>query len=476
MGVNLMKRTGLVYLLFLFSLLSNGCMPQGTMDQAPLRQRGDVTVYLQPMPQGAEKIRFIIEGITAVREGGIEIPFSLSMKEIKAVDNLDRQRVLAIGSLPPGTYTGLTIQIKSAYIQSEEGEYALLVPEGPLQVEHPFKVNDKGALTLFLTYQTGGYGGDTVVRFAPVFSLALPVGELISLKGYVTDTGANLVSVFNKKTMQVVGAFSTGNGPMGITVDKIRRKAYIAVSGDDSVEVIDLIEEETIDRLKLNFGDKPVELALTPDGRTLVVVNYDSGSASIIDAIGLFEIFRVKVGEGPTSVVMGPAGRKAYVINSITNSVSVVDLTQRTPTINIALEGEPLRGAFNRMGDRLYIISRRSPNVSVIDPSRFTVTGKIFVGTGAVSIRTDPKTGLLLVGKEAGGEIIIVDPFSSMFIDTIEIKGSAAYMAIDEETNTLFVAIPERNTVQKVNLTAKKIVGEIEVREGEFAIVLMGER
>ena len=470
-----MKRT-VLYLLFLFSLLLTGCMPQGIMDQAPLRQGGDTTLYLQPMPQGAEKFRFIIEKINAVREHGIEIPLSLSMKEIRAADNLSSQRILAVGSLPSGIFAGLTITIKSAYIQGEEGENALLVPDGPLQVEHPFKVNEKEALSLFLTYDTGGYGGDTVVRFAPVFSLALPVGELITLKGYVTNTKANMVSVFNKRTMQVVGALSTGAEPMGIAIDKTRRRAYIAVSGEDSVDVIDLIEEETIDRFKLNFGDRPVELALTPDGRTLVVVNYDSGTASIIDAISLFEIFRVKVGEGPTSVVMGPEGRKAYVINSITNSVSVVDLAQRMLTVNIALEGEPLRGSFNRIGDRLYVISRRSPNVSVIDPSRFLVTGKIFVGTGAVSLKTDPKTGLILVGKEVGGEIIVIDPFSSMFIDTIDIGGSAAYMAIDEETNTLFIAIPERNTIQKVNLTAKKIVGELEVREGAFAIVLMGER
>ena len=470
-----MKRI-VLYLLFLFYLLLEGCTLPGVVDQAPLRQGGDTTLYMQPMPQGTEKLRFIIEGITAVREGGIEIPLSLSMKEIKAANNLGRQRILAVGSLPPGTYTGLAITIKSAFIKGEEGENALLVPEEPLQVEHPFKVSEKEALTLFLTYHTGGYEGDTVVRFAPVFSLALPIGELITLKGYVTNTAANLVSVFNKKTVQVIGAFSTGNGPMGIAIDKIRRRAYIAVSEDDSVEVIDLIEEETIDRLKLNFGDKPVELALTPDGRTLVVANYDSGSLSVIDAASLFEIFRVKVGEGPTSVVMGPAGRKAYVINSISNTVSVVDLTQRTPTVNIALEGEPLRGTFNRNGDRLYVISRRTPNVNVIDPSRFIVTDKIFVGTGAVSIRMDPKTGLILVGKETGGEIVIIDPFALMFIDTIEIVGSVAYMAIDEETNTLFIAIPERNTIQRINLTAKKIMAELEVREGAYAVVLMGER
>jgi YVTN family beta-propeller protein len=173
---------------------------------------------------------------------------------------------------------------------------------------------------------------------------------------------------------------------------------------------------------------------------------------------------------------MGPSGRKVYVLNSLSNTVSVVDLTQRALIANISVEGTPVRGTFNRNGDRLYIIGPGSPNVSVIDPLRFAVIEKVFIGTGASAIRTDPRTGLILVGKEAGGEVSIIDPSSSMFIDTIEIGGHAAFMAIDDEENDLFIAIPERRMIQKVNLTSKRIVAELEVREGAYAVVLMGER
>jgi len=37
------------------------------------------------------------------------------------------------------------------------------------------------------------------------------------------------------------------------------------------------------------------------------------------------------------------------------------------------------------------------------------------------------------------------------------------------------VALPERRMVQKVNLTSKKIMAEIEVGEGAYAVVVMGE-
>jgi YVTN family beta-propeller protein len=188
------------------------------------------------------------------------------------------------------------------------------------------------------------------------------------------------------------------------------------------------------------------------------------------------EVRRITVGEGPTSAVVNPSGFKAFITNPLSNTISVVDLTQRAPVATIGADGAPLRGAFNRVGDRLYVIGRESPNLTVIDPARFVVTEKIFIGMGAASIKVDSTTGLILVGKKFGGEITIIDPFSLMFIDTIEVRGKAAFMTIDREENTLFVALPDKRVLQKVNLTSKKTVAEIEVGEGAYSVVVMGER
>jgi len=154
----------------------------------------------------------------------------------------------------------------------------------------------------------------------------------------------------------------------------------------------------------------------------------------------------------------------------------VVDLTQRTISLTISVEGSPLRGVFNGSGDRLFVISENSPNLQVIDPSQFRVTDKIFIGTGAASITFNPRTGLVLVGKNFGGEITIVDPLSSMFIDTIKVSGIAAFMTIDRQENTLFVTLPDKRKVQKINLTSKRSMAEIEVGEGAYAVAVVGER
>ncbi len=461
--------------IFLLLLFIGGCFPQEyAYNKAVLRDEGEVLVYLQPPPQEAAKFRFIMAEIFAIRDDGRKIPLSLSFNQLNGSELLGRQKLLATGVLPPGAYTGLSIKTDKAFVRSEEGDVALLLPEEPVIAAKLFQVNRRQALTLFLSLNASGIV-TRGISFTPDFSLTTPGGILINLTGYVSNSAANLISVFNKKTMLVVDSIATGSGPKGIVFDQIRRRAYVAVSGDDTVEIYDLFNGTVIGRVKLNFGDNPIELALTPDGRTLVSVNHSSNTVSIIDAISRIELRRIRVGEKPTSAVVDPSGFKAYIMNSHSNTVSVVDLTQRTLTATISVEGSPIRGAFNRAGNRLYVVSSNSPNLSVIDPTRFTVIDIIFIGTGGVSIRVSRLSGLIFVGKSFGGEIAVVDPSSSMFIDAIRVGGNAAYLNIDRQENTLFVVLPERRLVQKINLTSKKIMAEIEVAEVASAVVVMGE-
>ncbi len=462
-------------LLLLLSFVLGSCFPQGSLHNVRSMDEGHVILYLQPLSQEAYRLRFVIGEISAIRDDGTLIPLFLSINEIKGTGLVAIQKRLASGGLPPGSYTGLSIRIKDAFVQGEEGEFALLVPEEPTRVDSLFNVTRRKTAILFLSFHVAGAITDQV-RFTPAFSLKPSARELLNLTGYVSDPASDSLLVFNKKTMQVVGAISTGTAPKGIALDRNRGRAYVAAYEDDTVEVIDVIEGEIIGRIPLNFGDGPLELAVAPDGRTLVSVNHDSNTVSIIDTVSLFEIRRVRVAEGPSSAVVDPPGLKAYVMSPLANSVSVVDLTQSEASATIAVEGGPLRGAFNREGDTLYVVSRDSPYLTVIDASRLVITQRIFIGIGALSIKVDTQTDLILVGMKAGGNILVIDAFASMAIDAIVLEGNAAYLTIDDEENSLFVALPDIKSLQKVNLTSKKITGAIDVGEEAYAVVVVRER
>jgi len=469
-----MIKIRLYFIVLIFFLTA--CFPHEHLSEKKYEDESQVLIYLQPMPQEVSRLRFIIDGITAVREDGLRTPFNLFVNELKGADLTQLQKRLASGWLAEGSYTGISIQFKKAFLQGEEGESSLLVPEEPVVVEYPFKVTRKMAQVLFLSLNAKGAVAADGIRFTPGFSLAVSRKVLTDLTGYVSDSDSDSIIVFDKKAMQVVGMISTGKKPKGMVLDKRRGRAYIAASGDDVVEIIDVSSWSIVGRIRLNFRDEPIDLALTPDGRMLVSVNYGSNTVSLIDAISGFEIRRIGVGKRPISAVVDPSGVRAYIMNSLSNDVSVVDLSQNLISAVIGVEGSPIRGAFNRSGDRLYVISPDSPNLSVIDPGSLIVIDKVFVGMGAVSIKVDIRTGLIMAGKKVDGEISVIDPFSLAVVDSIWIDGNAAFMAIDDDENSLFVTLPDRGTLQKINLTSKRRIAEIEVGEAAYAVVVMGER
>jgi YVTN family beta-propeller protein len=465
-----------IYLiLFSFLLFINGCLFRGSIPAQTFTNEGDVIILLQPMSQDALGFRFTIKKISAIRDDGSEIILDLTFKNINCAELTKRQQRIASGSLPDGRYKGLSVLIDKAYIMTEDGETSLLPPEAPLTVQGPFNVIRKGRTSLFLNCSTSG-AAVNAVRFEPFFSLALPERGPMRARGYVSCTPSNSILVFNKITMQVTGMISTGTGPKGMVLDERRARIYVAVSGEDKIEVIDLLKEEIIGRINLNFQDQPAELALTADGKTLLSVNQGSGTISIIDAISFYETTRIKVGEKPAWVSISPSGLKAYVMNSSENSISIIDLTQRMLTSSLSVENAPIRSAFNREGSELYIILKDSPNMTVVNPVESKIVGRIFMGSGALSIKSDTQTGLVMVGRKYGGEISVIDPFSSLAIDTIAVHGNVTHMIIDDDEGTLYAVQPERKIVQKINLNSKQTIGEMETGDGPYSVVVLSER
>ena len=217
------------YFIFLIFFFINACFPQEHISQKTFTDESNVVIYLQPMPQEASQIRFEIAGIFAVRDDGLPIPLSLPINEIKGADLTQLQKRLATGWLPEGLYTGISIKVEKAFLQGEEGEFSLLVPEEPVLIEHQFRSTRNTALTLFMTFSASASISPDGVRFTPAFSLAPSLKGLINFTGYVSNSDSNSITVFNKKTMQVIDTISTGRKPKGMVLDKRRGQAFVCL-------------------------------------------------------------------------------------------------------------------------------------------------------------------------------------------------------------------------------------------------------
>ena len=117
--------------------------------------------------------------------------------------------------------------------------------------------------------------------------------------------------------------------PLRVAATPDGRKAYVLLHGSEidpghEVAVVDLENAELIKRVRV--GSRPKGLALHPDGRFLVILNWYSNYASVIDTHTDEVTSQFHVPYYCQQLVFNRAGTIAYVTNFWKNQVLVVDV------------------------------------------------------------------------------------------------------------------------------------------------------
>lgn len=435
---------------------------------------GAVYLYLQPFPPDAARLTLAIGTVSAITSAGIEHPLTLHLKALGPSDSA-RQRLLASGRLPFGSYAGFILTVKQASLNTQQGDAALAVPDAPVRVDLPFAVTQRQAYLTWLTLKYAGQAAAGSV-FAPAFWGATPSMPIADHAGFVTNLASNTITVFDKNLSQAVAAIDTCAGPAGMALDQHRRRAYVACTGDDEIQSIDIATGEVVDRTRVSPGDRPRELALTPDGRTLVVVNSGSNSISLFDAVSLTRQDRINVGSGPGSVLMEPGGKRAFVFNRLSSSLSVVDLANRVVAATISTDSSPLRGQFNRRGDRLFVVHDRSPYMTVLDPRQLSAVTKARLRGSVNAIAIDSVRDLVCIGGQNDTAIDFYDPNALMPLYSMRIKAGVSHLAVDVEENSLYMVGAKTRSVVVASLANRSVVSEIDVGDGPYWVAVMGEK
>ena len=468
------RTKGLLFFIFLLLPLLSGCQAVILSTKPALEEEGELYVYMDSFPPSGERLKFSLTGIFAVREDERSFPLSPSRTEMTP-DIMKRQHLLAAGPLPPGRYVGIAFEVKNAFLKSEEGYSRLLTADAPVQNNFRFEIKRKRALAVSLALKPS----DSVqegFRFVPAFSFALPPKPLLALTGYVSNSRDNNITVFDKKSGRVGGVIATGKNPTGMAIDQARRQAYVALTEEDAIDVIDMQAGEVVNRIGLQSRDAPQEIALSPDGRTLLAISKDSDILSVIEPLSLTEESRITVGNGPAAIAIDRNGQRAYVFNSLSNSLSVIDIPSRTVVATVATDPAPLRGEFNGRGDKLYIAHEWSSYLTVLDTSSLSLVKRAYIGQGISYMKLDTRTDMLYTSRKSSSTVEGYDPFSLLPADYFNLGGEVSHMAIDREEGNFFFVLPGNGIIRAVHPTSKEIVFEIDTGEAPYRVTMMGER
>jgi YVTN family beta-propeller protein len=190
----------------------------------------------------------------------------------------------------------------------------------------------------------------------------------------------------------------------------------------------------------------------------------------------MVELGRMDVGREPNSISIHPNGMRAFVFNTLSSTVSVIDIPNKAVMATVTTDPAPLRGQFNRRGDRLYIIHEWSNYLTALDPFTLSVLRRFPVRIGMTSIKVDPQTDLVYMGRGRDTVVDVYDPFSFVGVDSINTGAGIHYMTIDGDENNLYMVNPEMKSVMVSRLVRKKVISEMDVGESPYWVTMMGER
>jgi YVTN family beta-propeller protein len=281
---------------------------------------------------------------------------------------------------------------------------------------------------------------------------------------YVTNYGADTVSVINMATNAVTATIAVGSDPWEVAADPAAGTVYVTNRGSNTVSVID--EATNAVTATITVGSDPWGVAVNPAAGIVYVTNHGDSTLSEIDVATNAVTATIPVGvvsEGSApflyAVAVDPAAGTVYVTNSSDGEgfVSVIDAATNAVTATFAVGYEGV--ATDPAAGTVYVIS--SGSVSVIDAATNTVTATLGVGQSVAAVAVDPAAGTVYVTYGGTGGtcpisaacVSVIDAATNAVTATVPV-GTDSFspgVAVDPSTHTAYVTNYGDDTVSVIS-------------------------
>jgi len=157
----------------------------------------------------------------------------------------------------------------------------------------------------------------------------------------------------------VEATVAVGRAPHGIRFSSDGARAFVALSGDDSIAILDARVPRVIE--KRAAGKTPLDL-IALDGGDWLVTQFRGEELITLDGS-----VRWNVGKGPSLFSPRTPGGMAYLVSEFADTLTVFDLARRVVVARHPTGRRPYPGDVTKDGARAFVPNRTDGSVSVID-------------------------------------------------------------------------------------------------------------
>ena len=155
----------------------------------------------------------------------------------------------------------------------------------------------------------------------------------------VTNWCSYTLNVISIESQKVVKTIKIGRYPRGIAVSKDSKKAYVAEMGGSRIHVINL-EDFSVSYIPI--GSNPRAIVLSPDNTKLYVTMNLSGRVASWDLVANKAGKTVKTGNAARSLAISADGSSLFVVNFNSDTVSKVRTSDMKVLQTISACNEPI--------------------------------------------------------------------------------------------------------------------------------------
>ncbi|MGH7301933.1 MAG: cytochrome D1 domain-containing protein [Candidatus Rokuibacteriota bacterium] len=243
---------------------------------------------------------------------------------------------------------------------------------------------------------------------------------------------------------------------------------YVTNTKSDSASIIDTDTLEVVGTIPLGPG-KPNRIVFQPDGKTAWVVYDKSRDLGVIDAETRKLVRRVKIGGNPYNLAFTPDGRYLLVLDwsSDTSNDEVIfyDLKEQKIDGRVEVSTWPAHAIFSRDGKLVYVSGETAGDVTVIDVAQRKVVGRVIHGGGdamGLALPLDGKTLYAAAGENK--TIVKIDTATNKAVGEIPLPGIVHEATLTLDGKFLYTTLRKSNKIVVVRVSDDKVVTVIPQR------------
>lgn len=289
--------------------------------------------------------------------------------------------------------------------------------------------------------------------------LALPAHAQTLIVG---NKGEDSVSFIDYESGEEETRLPTGPAPHEIALSPDGKTAVVVAYGAERLDVYDVPSRRHVKTIAIAPHKNPHGIAFLKDGKRVIATAETTRDVVIVD-VGKGEVVEaIKTNQRGSHMLAVTADEsRAFVTNLGSRTVSVLDL-EKGEKLKDLVSGEGPEGvAISTDGAELWVGNREEDSVTVFDTRTLEMLGKVKTGHFPIRVTISPDNRYAVTSNFMGGSLTVIDRSTRKVAKEIALgEGELRPVTLQFHPggDKLFVALTGVNSIAEVDLESGQVL------------------